>query len=79
MDLYGNPLADLVFVNARSERRNCPHVFMAWRKILIVGQAALDHGGRTVVNDFKVGRADRNGVNSNKNLSLFGNRHGFGS
>jgi hypothetical protein len=51
---------------------------MAWRKILVVGQAALDHGGRTVVNDFKVGRADRNGVNSNKNLSLFGNRHGFG-
>ncbi len=45
MDLDGHALADLVLVDARPERDDRAHVFMAGREVLVVRHAALDQAG----------------------------------
>src|SRR5262249_31045890 len=58
VNLNRHTLSDFVLIDAGSERHACAHVFMAGREILIERQTALDRGGRTAVDNFKIGSAD---------------------
>jgi hypothetical protein len=51
------------------------HVFMARGEVLVEGQAALNRGGRAVVDDLEIGRADRDSVDAHQHLGLGGHRH----
>jgi hypothetical protein len=42
MNLHTDSLADLELVDVRPECRNRAHIFVAWREILVEGQAALN-------------------------------------
>jgi hypothetical protein len=75
MDLDRDTLAEPVFVDARSEGDHRAHIFMARREVLVEGQAALDRGGRAVVDDLEIGGADRNRIDAHEHLGLGGHRH----
>ncbi|OIQ67381.1 hypothetical protein GALL_510390 [mine drainage metagenome] len=77
MDLDGDALPDPVFIDAGPQRRNRAHIFMARREILVVGQAALDHRRRTMMDDLKIRCANRNRIDANQNLGPLGHRNGF--
>src|SRR5882724_7422659 len=77
VDLHADTFADLKFINAGSEGCNGAHIFMAGRKILVERQAALDVRRRAAVNDFKIGCADRDGVDADQDFGAPWNRCGF--
>ena len=75
VDLDGDALADFVLVDAGAERDDGAHIFVAGREILVERHAALDQGRRAVIDDFKIGRADRDRVDANQHLGAFRHRH----
>src|SRR5262245_44183211 len=77
MDFDGDALADLELVDMGAEGGDRAHVFMAWGKVLVEGQAALNAGRRSAVNDLEVGCADRNRVDADQNLGAPRNRRGL--
>jgi hypothetical protein len=74
-----NTIANCVFVNAGAQSHDGPHIFVTGRETLVVRVAALNLGGRAVINDFQIGGADRHGVDANQNLGARrrGNRFVF--
>ena len=68
MDLDADALADPEFVDIRSERRDRAHIFVARREILVEGQAAQDARWRAGVDDLKIGRADRDRIDTDQNF-----------
>jgi len=78
MDFHGDAFADLVFVDALSERRDGAHVFVAGGKILVVGQPALDHRRRTVMNDLQISCADRDRIDADKDFGALRHRDRLG-
>src|SRR6202040_2229713 len=61
VDFHADAFADCELVDVGSERGNRAHIFMAWREVLVEGQAALNARRRAAVNDLEIGSADRNG------------------
>src|SRR5947207_10243228 len=64
MNFDGDAITDPVFVHRRPELYDRAHIFVADRKVLMEGQAAFDHGGDAVAEDFEIGCADRHCVDS---------------
>ena len=77
MDLYADAFADFKFIDAGSECCNGAHIFMAGRKILVEGQAALNACRRAAVDDLKIGCADRDRVDADQDFGAAGNRCGL--
>ena len=75
VDLDGDALADLVFVDARPERDHGAHIFVAGGEVLVVRHAAEDRGRRSVIDDLEIGRADRDRVDAHQHLGLLRHRH----
>src|SRR5215472_4744606 len=74
MNFDRDALAYLVFVDARTERDHRAHIFVARREVLVERLAALDERRRPVIDDFKIGGADRHRVDANENLGALGHR-----
>jgi hypothetical protein len=68
VDFHGDALADLELVDVRPERRHRPHIFVPRREVLVEGQAALNAGRRSPMDDFEVGCANRNGIDANQHF-----------
>jgi hypothetical protein len=75
VDFDRDALADAVFVDAGAERHHGAHIFVAGRKILVERHAALDRGRRAVVDDFEIGGANRDRVDTDQNFGALGHRH----
>ena len=75
MDFDSDALADRELVDAGSERDDRAHIFVAGREILVERQAALDQRRRAVIDDFKIGGADRHRVDADQNFGALGHRH----
>ena len=75
VDFDRHARADLVFVDARSERHHRAHVFMAGREVLVERQAALNRGRRAVIDDLEIGGADRDCVDAHQHFRLLRHRH----
>src|SRR5262249_40134859 len=75
MDFHRDALTDFVFVDSRTERDHGAHIFMTWREVLVEGHAALNRRGRPVINDFEIGGADRDGVDTNQHFATFWYRY----
>src|SRR5437667_355934 len=75
MDFNRHALADLVFVDAGTERDDRSHIFVAGRKVLVERFAALDQSRRAVIDDLKVGGADRYGVDTHQDFGALGHRN----
>ena len=73
VDLHADPFANPELVDVRPECCDGPHILVPGRKVLVEGQAALNARRRTGMDDFKVGRADRNRVDPDQNLGAGGN------
>ena len=77
MDFDGDAFADLVFVDAGPERRDGPHIFVARREILVVGQTALDHRRRTVMMISRSVAQIATASMRTRTSARLGHRHGF--
>jgi len=77
MDFHADPFADLELVDLGSERCNRSHIFVAGRKILVEGQAALDARRRSRMDDLEVGGADRHRVDAHQRFGPPRNRGGL--
>src|SRR5260370_41250514 len=77
MDLHADAFADFKFIDAGSECCNGAHIFMAGRKILVEGQAALNARRRAAVNDLKIGCADRDRVDADQDFGAAWNGWGL--
>ena len=77
MDFNSNPIANSEFINTRAQFHNGSHVLMAWREILIKRQPALNHCGRTAVNNLDIGCADGDRINTHQDLGRTWRGHGL--
>src|SRR5437763_8977791 len=68
VNLYRDALADLKFVDGRTELHDGTHVFMAGREAAIERQPAIDHRWDAVTHDLDVGRTYRDRVDAHENL-----------
>jgi hypothetical protein len=75
--LHANSFADGELVNIRPEGGDRAHIFMAGGEVLVEGQAAQNARGRPAMDDFKVGCADRDGVDPDQNLRASRDRRGL--
>ena len=74
MDFHADALTDRAFVDAGAERDDRAHIFVARREVLVERLATKDQGRRAVFDDFKIGGADSDGVDSHQNFRAL--RHG---
>ena len=74
MDFHADALTDGAFVDAGAERDDRPHIFVARREVLVERLATIDHRRRAAFDNFKIGGADRDGVDSHQNFRAL--RHG---
>src|SRR6516225_5431633 len=74
MNFDGHALTDFVLVDARPERDHRAHIFVAGSEILVERFATLDESRRTVIDDFKIGGADRHRIDPHQH---FGTGTGF--
>jgi len=72
MNFDGHALADLIFVDALPQCHDGTHILVSGREVLVERGTTMDFSGRTIVNDFQIGRADRNRINANQHLPLAG-------
>ena len=77
MNLHTDALADCELVHIRSERCDRPHILVAWRKILVEGQAAADARRRAAMDDLEIGGADCHRVDADQNFRAPGYRRRF--
>ena len=77
MDFHADALADRELVDGRSEGHDRAHIFMAGRKVLVEGQAALNARRRSAMDDLKVGGADGNGVDPDQDFCAPRHRGGL--
>jgi hypothetical protein len=77
VDFHADTLADAELVDVGAERGDRAHIFMTGRKILVEGQAAQNAGGRAGVDDFEVGRADRDCIDAYQHFGARRDGHGL--
>ena len=77
MDFHADALTDGAFVDAGAERDDRAHIFVARREVLVERLATKDQGRRAVFDDFKIGGADSDGVDSHRNSARFGTGTGL--
>src|SRR5437764_840142 len=75
MNLDGDPVADLTFVDRRTELHDRSHVFVARCEAAVERQAAIDHCRHAVPDDLDVGRAYRDRVDPYEHLGRPWFRH----
>src|SRR6476659_1482877 len=68
VNLHRDALADLKFVDGRTEFHDGTHVFMPGCEAAIERQPAIDHRRYAVTYDLDVGRTDRDRVDAHENL-----------
>jgi hypothetical protein len=68
VNLDGDALTELKFVDGRAELHDGAHVFMSGCEAAIERQPAIDHRRHTVTYDLDVGRAYRDRVDAHENL-----------
>jgi hypothetical protein len=68
VNLDGDALADLKFVDGRAELHDGAHIFMSGCEAAIERQPAIDHRRHTMTYDLDIGRAYRDRVDAYENL-----------
>ena len=68
MNFHRHALADPVFVDAGAKRHDGAHIFVTGREILVERIATLNRGGRTVIDNLEIGRADRDCIDAHQHL-----------